>query len=312
MRGFDSSSAERSDQRARRTEMNESDIDPALVASAHVARGFALAHCPRALHGDCTWYHSVWQYFRALDVMKTAGGSSAFFGDALRSLASQGGIRSVLISGAADDAMSLLAIGAFRDVGKPLDLTAVDRCETPLALARWSAERTKASISTRHADILRFESGEAFDVVMTNSFLGSFDPAGRRLLFARWALLLRPGGKLLITNRLRPGEGHAQFGFTPEQARTFCEVVRRGAEAGREKLGLDPDLVDSWARLYTERYRSYPVRTVDEILDLLHTAGFSPDRVNTAMAAGRSGRDAVAGPSAAERAEYVRVLATRE
>lgn len=291
--------------------MNELEIDEALVQSAHMARSLALEHCGQTAHGDCTWYHGVWQYFRALGVTKTAGGSAVYFDEALRSLAVQGGTRRVLISGAADDAMSLLALAAFRGVDRPLDLTIVDRCETPLALARWSARRVGTSVRTHRSDILAFDSTAEFDIVMTNSFFGAFDPARRAQLFAHWASLLRPGGKILFTNRLRPGSGYAPLGFTLDQAEAFCAAVRRGAERGKAILGLDPDIVEGWARLYTERYRTYPVRTVDEVLDLLRNAGFAPDRVDTALAAGRPGDEAVAGPSVAERADYVRVLATR-
>ena len=291
--------------------MKGSNLDHTLVESAHMARKLALEHCAQTPHGDCTWYHGVWQYFRALGVTKTAGGSAAYFDEALRALAAQGATRRVLISGAADDAMSLLVLAAFRAVERPLDLTVVDRCETPLALARWSAQRLGASVTTRRSDVLAFDSVAAFDLVLTNSFLGAFEPAKRSQLFARWASLLRPGGKILFSNRLRPGSGHAQLGFTLDQADVFCTAVRREAERAQSTLGLDPGIVEGWARMYTERYRSHPVRTVDEVLELLRAAGFVPDRVRTVLAAGRPGSEAVSGPSVAERADYVRVLATR-
>jgi hypothetical protein len=291
--------------------MKGSDLDRALVESAHTARTLALEHCAQAPHGDCTWYHGVWQYFRALGVTKTAGGSSAYFDEALRSLAAQGVTRRVLISGAADDAMSLLVLAGFRAADRPLDLTVVDRCETPLALARWSAQRLGASVTTWRSDVLAFDSAAAFDLVLTNSFLGAFEPAKRSQLFARWASLLRPGGKILFSNRLRPGSGHVQLGFTPDQADGFCAAVLREAERTQSILGLDPGIVEGWARTYAERYRSYPVHTVGEVLDLLRAAGFVPDRVDTVLAAGRPGGEALAGPSVAERADYVRVLATR-
>jgi len=291
--------------------MNGSAIDASLVASARVARRLALEHCPQTVSGNCTWYHGVWLYFRGLGVTKTAGGSAEFLGATLRSLAFGGDVRRVMISGAADDAMSLLAIDAFRGLRAPLDLTVVDRCETPLALARWSADRLGASVTTHRSDILAFDGTTAFDVVMTNSFLGAFSPAQRTRLFARWASLLRPGGKPLFTNRVRPGDGHAQLGFTPAQAHVFCAAVRREAERAKAFLGIDPHIVEDWARTYTERYRSFPVRTVEEVLDQLRAAGFAPDRVETARIDGRPGEDAVAGPSVAEQADYIRLLATR-
>ena len=290
--------------------MNDSILDESLFASARVARQLALEHC-RHTAADCAWYHGVWQYFRALGVTKTAGGNADFLGATLRSLAAGDGVRRVMISGAADDAMSQLAIGAFRDAGKLPDLTVVDRCEAPLALVRWGAERLGVSVATCRSDILAFDTEAKFDVILTNSFLGAFDPAGRTRVFARWASLLREGGKLLFTNRVRPGEGHAQIGFTSDQAKGFCAAVRHAAERAKAHLGLEPDTVEGWARTYAERYRTYPVRTVEEVLELIRAAGFAPDRVDTAQFAGRPGREAVAGPSVAERAEYVRVLATR-
>src|SRR5690242_4740998 len=187
--------------------MSGSQIDAALVRSAHVARRLAMEHCRQTGSGDCSWYHGVWQFFRALGVTKTAGGSAAYFDEALRSLAAQGSTRRVLISGAADDAMSLVAFSAFRAVSRPLELTVVDLCETPLALARWSAREHGADVTTHRSDILGFDRAAEFDLVMTNSFLGEFDAAARTQLFARWAALLRPGGKILFSNRLRPGSG---------------------------------------------------------------------------------------------------------
>jgi len=291
--------------------MSGAEIDSALLRSAQMARTLALEHCPRTVRGDCSWYHGVWQYFRALGVTKTAGGSASYFDEILRSLAAQGGTRRVLVSGAADDAMSLVALAAFRAVSTPLDLTVVDLCEAPLALTRWSAGELGATVTTHRADILALDRADKFDAVMTNSFLGAFDPGVRKRLFARWAALLRPGGKLLFTNRLRPGSGHAQFGFTGDQAQTFCAAVRRNAERGQAMLGVEPEVVENWARVYTERYRSYPVRSIDEVLELLRSAGFTPNQVDTTHFAGNADRENVAGPSVAERADYVRVLATR-
>jgi SAM-dependent methyltransferase len=291
--------------------MNALQIDAALVRSAQMARKLALEHCGQTVRGHCSWYHGVWQFFRALGVIKTAGGSAVYFDEVLRTLAAEGDTHRVLISGGADDAMSLVALAAFRAANRPLDLAMVDLCETPLALARWSAQEFGASVTTHRSDILAFDRAADFDVVMTNSFLGEFDPAARVQLFARWAALLRRGGKLVLTNRLRPGSGHEALGFTSDQAQAFCATVRRQAERAKAILGLEPEMVESWARAYTERHRAYPVRSVDEVLELLRSAGFAPERIETTHFAGKPGQEAVAGPSAAEHADYVRVLAKR-
>jgi SAM-dependent methyltransferase len=294
--------------------ISQSDVPPldaALVESAHVARKLAVEHCPRAIGGDCTWYHGVWQYLRALGLLKNAGGHAAFLHDTLRSLAEQNGARRVLVSGSANDAMALLVITAFRDAGAPLELTIIDRCETPLALSRWSAARVGAESTTRCGDILDFTTEPSFDVITTNSFLSYIEPAARPRLFARWASLLRRGGKLLFTNRLRPAAPGETQGFTPDQAQMLCAAAHSAAERHRDALGLDPALLEDWVREYAARIKPFPLRSTDEVLALLDDAGFAPDRVDTALFPGMSGGAAIAGPTLADRADFVRVLATR-
>jgi len=43
----------------------------------------------------------------------------------------------------------------------------VDRCDTPLALCRWYAERAGFEIDTRASDILRFQDAQGFDAIVT-------------------------------------------------------------------------------------------------------------------------------------------------
>jgi SAM-dependent methyltransferase len=207
--------------------------------------------------------------------------------------------------------MALIALEAFREAGAPLELTVADRCETPLALSRWSAERTGAVLQTPHVEILAFKSKSQFDVVMTSSFLAFIGDAARPRLFALWASLLRPGGKLLFTNRLRPGATAAPVGFSADQARKFCARARREAERCKHTLGLDPAMVEAWARSYTEKLKAFPLRSVDDVMAFLKAAGFAPDCIDTAPVPGAPGGDNVSGPSAADRGDYVRVLATR-
>jgi SAM-dependent methyltransferase len=131
----------------------------------------------------------------------------------------------VLVSGSADYSMPAHALWAYRAEAAPLQLVVVDRCETPLALSRWYAEPTKAAIhgttlSTQRADILDHEGAEPVDVIFTNSFLGSFAPEQRPRLAAAWRRLLRPGGRLVFTNRLRPGAPAGPLGFDAAQARS--------------------------------------------------------------------------------------------
>ena len=260
---------------------------------------------------DCAWYHGFWQYLRLMGLTKTSGGQAAFLVETLRGLARAGDFARVLVSGSADYSMPAQAIWAYRAERAPLRLAVLDRCETPLALSRWYAERQGAAVATHCADVLDHEAPEPVDAVFTNSFLGSFDAESRPRLVAAWRRMLRSGGALLFTNRLRPRAEAAVLGFDAEQARVFAETARREAASLPPTLGLDPDEAARRAQAYAERYRSHPVRTIDEIARLLEAGGFAVDRIEVTTNPGREGRGPVSGPSTAERAEYARVVATR-
>ncbi len=284
-----------------------------LVESAPLAYRLAQTHCrplPETAE-DCAWYHGFWQYLRLMGLAKTSGGQGAFLIETLRGLARAGESSRVMVSGSADYSMPAHALWAYRAESAALRLAVVDRCETPLALCRWYADRQGETIATDCRDVRDHEPSEAMmDVVFTNSFLGNFDPASRSQLVAAWRRHLRPGGKVVFTNRLRPGAA-AVLGFDGVQARRFAEAARNEAEARHATLGLDPGEAGRRAQAYAERFQSFPVRSVDEIARLLTEGGFAIELLDVATNPGRPGAAAVSGPSTEERADYARVIATR-
>lgn len=246
-----------------------------------------------------------------MGLTKTSGGQAAFLVETLRRLARAGDFPRVLVSGSADYSMPAHALWAYRAEGAPLRLAVLDRCETPLALSRWYAEREGVTLVTHCVDVLDHAPPEPADAVFTNSFLGSFEPGNRPRLVAAWRRMLRPGGALFFTNRLRPRAEAATLGFDAAQARVFAETARREAESLGGAFGLDPAEAAQRAQAYAERYRSHPVRTVEEITGLLESGGFAVDRIEVTTNPGRGDRGPVSGPSTAERADYARVIATR-
>jgi SAM-dependent methyltransferase len=245
-----------------------------------------------------------------MNVAKVSG--TGFLVEALRAAARSGRFVRVLVSGSADYSMPAHVLWAYRAEAAALDLEVVDLCATPVSLTHWYAARVGASVTGHVSDILAFESVRPYDVVMASGFLGYFDLASRARLFDRWARLLRPGGKVVFTNRLRPGVGYEPVGFTAEQAQVFRDMVRREAQQWRQHFAFDPEEVERWADAYAARFRSVPVRSSAEILELLSDHGFSVDRCDSATAAGRREGGVVSGPTTAEAADYVRVVATRE
>ena len=293
--------------------MSACELEEPLIESAPIAHRVSQQLCLRdpATGETCAWYHGFWQYLRAMGLGKTSGGQGAFFVDTLRAVVPRpDAVARVLISGSGGYSMPAHVLFAFARDARPVDLTVVDRCETPLYLSRWYAARRGATITTARSDILSYENPAPFDVVLTNSFLGYFDADARHRLVAAWHRLLRPGGKAVFSNRVRPGASPAAVGFGPEQTRRFSETVRAEAKRWQPVFGFDPDHVAAWAHTYGERFRSYPIRSADEVVTLLREGGFVTDHVETVTTAAPEGQS-VAGPSMADGAAYVRVIATR-
>jgi SAM-dependent methyltransferase len=284
-----------------------------LADSAPVAHELAAKLCmiETASGESCAWYHGFWQYLRLLGLSKTSGGHSSFLLSALHEFACAGDGSRVLVCGTADYSMPAHAIAAYRAAGQPLDLFVIDRCPTPVALSQWYARRVGTTLTGVDSDILQFVPDRPFDLIFTNSFLGYFAPHQRALLFARWAALLRLGGRLVFTNRVRPGHGDAPWGFTPAEAERLVTAVRDAAATRSDELGVDPNELAERARRYAARFRTYQVDSADVVKRLLDQAGFAIERVDSLVPPSWSIVHGVSGPTTADNGHYVRVIATR-
>ncbi len=288
-------------------------VDEPLGISAPLARqqAPALCHQDPESRQSCAWNHGLWQYLRLLGLITTPWHHAGFFRGAFARVAADCSAPRVLVSGTADYSMlaHVLAIFGERDITPAV--TVIDRCETPLFLNRWYAERMSHHIKTCRSDILEFSSASAFDVVCSHSFLGQFDPAQRLQLLAKWRDLLRPGGRVVTVNRVRPAATATLVGFSDEQARAFGTAVLRKAEAMTEIVGVEPRQLAEEARIYAGKQKAYPVRSAEEIRALFEQAGFTVEQLKcTAVTAGESG--GVSGPTTPGSADYACVIARRK
>lgn len=252
-----------------------------LLASAPLALAFAADNC-LPVPGPaptCCWYHGVWQYFRLLDLVATPWKQEDFFRAAFRELAAAGAYRRVLICGSSDYAMLALLLSAYRDGGIEPEVTVVDRCETPLFLNRWFAERHRLSVTTKAGDALLLKAGEPYDLICTHSFLGYFSPEQRAELVSVWGRLLRPGGRVVTIQRIRQGVA-GRIGFSAEQAERFREQVRQGCRHWSETWGILPAELELRAEVYCRGYASHPVTSLAELLGLFTDQGFRVESIS--------------------------------
>ena len=258
--------------------------DEPLALSAPLALAAAKRLCRHAplLGQSCLAYHGTWQYRRLFGLLTSISDlrQHAFFHDALGSLAVAGRNPRVLITGAADYAMMAIVLRAYRDNGADLDLTVLDRCETPLFLNNWYAERVSQPVELSACDILDYESPRLFDVICAHSFVNQFPPAKRSELIAKWRQLLRPGGKLVMINRIWPAAEEGPFTAKPERVEVFREQMLRAAERWPELTGATPEELADHAAVYIGHH-FYLVNSLDRLRGMLADGGLAVERLET-------------------------------
>jgi SAM-dependent methyltransferase len=178
------------------------------------------------------------------------------------------------MSATADYGMLAHLTYAYGQENKPLEATVVDRCETALLLNRWYADRYKIALTTACGDLLEYRADYPFDMVCTHNLLGRFDSESRRRLVAHWHTLLRSGGVVVTTQRIRPNNRDDRTVFVDEQARRLSEHVVATARDHPQRLDIDPDELARTVFEYAIRKWGYVMRTSRELTELFEAAGF--------------------------------------
>jgi SAM-dependent methyltransferase len=205
----------------------------------------------------------------------TAKTNQSFLIDALRNAADGRATARVLIPAAADYAVLAYVLHAYRSIAVDVSATVVDCCETPLMLNRWYAERLGIELETRCCDALDFTDPQSFDVVCAHNFLGRFEYDDRRRLLRLWYDLLRPGGRLVTTQRIRVGATSGSVRFSAGEAEEFRDRTERLAREYDGALAIAPGELAEAAHNYAVVKRSVGVNDPSLLIDPLLEAGFT-------------------------------------
>jgi SAM-dependent methyltransferase len=282
--------------------------DEPLAESAPVAWALAARLCagdPRS-HDSCLWYHRIWQYLRLLDIITSIRTNTPFLLATLARLAPSH--PRVLISGSADYAMLAHLRHAYG--ARPLEVTMLDRCATSVAINQWYADRYGLAMTPVCGDALAIDAGRPFDLVCTHNFVGRFDPEARQRLVNRWHAVLRPGGVVVTTQRVRPGARARKASYSEAESRALAENVVAAATGYTGPLGATPAELGEATYEYACRKGSYVIESPAEIVAPFERAGFE---VNLAdQGGGPAEREADRPSSTAGLETYrMRIIATR-
>src|SRR5258706_3274024 len=254
--------------------------DEPLAISAPIARQAASVNWARA--GAQQWgepYHGFWQYMRLMGLGKTLSGQSERYLSTLDRLVREWARRpgaatpQVLISGCADYSMLAHVLHACGRLQQRVEVTVLDVCPTPLFLNEWYARRAAQPVTVVCADILQHHPADAYDLIVTSSFLRHFSPDVRPRMFQGYAAMLRAGARLVLANRIRPGSESEVVGFSPQQVENFAARAAKLSASLPATAALTPDDAGRMARAYAQIFRSYPLNAEQSARALARSSG---------------------------------------
>jgi SAM-dependent methyltransferase len=255
-------------------------FDP-LEESALLAWETAPKMCRRIVGtgSTCAWYHGIWPYLRRLKIISAVDNDRGFFFDAYNGLARTGGYRRLLVAGAADHAMLAHLANAFRRAGITPRITVADICATPLLLNEWYAKKISLPIRVRRTSVFEYEPERPFDLLCTHSFMWHIPENRRTELMRKWWDLVRPGGRIVISQLVYSGTAAVWKENIQQRAEEFRDRVADAAE----RYGYLPEMTPaSLGKLACEwRVRTIQQRrTLDarEMIGLLRSQGFTIER----------------------------------
>ena len=215
-----------------------------------------------------------------------------FYLEEIRHLAAERGFRHILIAGCSDYMMLSIVLEAFRGLPVIPQITVIDRCTTPLYLCRWFAKRFACDLTTQQHDILTYQPERHFDIVCTDGLLTNVRPDVRAGVVAAWHRALKPGGFVVTTNNIQPGEWAKNTVNTKNTIAALCEKAVERNAAFPVKLGLTDEAVRNLTREFFSHPRAQTVRSEEEFRAFFRPDQFRIDKLDIAEIDGNAIRDA--------------------
>lgn len=286
--------------------------DEPLEISAPIAWDLAARHCRHdpATGVTCAWNHGLWQLLRLMGIAGTAARRSGFYRGEIRKAVAGRNRPAILISGASDYAMLAQIVREFAEPETTPAVTVLDICETPLRLNHWFAERAGFSIRTVQSDFLEFATGEQYDVICADSFIGRFPHAQWPKVAERFFALLKPGGILLTASRLRTGDPSTRITFPADHVAAFRDTVRAKLLKPDAPTGFDLDRVTAAAEQYARLQVNYPLHAENELRAPLEHAGLIIQSMDHHVH-GAGAIEGIRAPSVAAASTFLQVVAAR-
>ncbi len=238
---------------------------------------------------DCSWYHGVWQYLRLCDKASAPTWHFEFYVSALSNILKEG--QSVLISSAADYTTLAVLIEVVKRLEVNISIEVADICKTPLILNDWYAEQMGFEVKSINVDIRNLDVKDMYDIIITDAFLTRFNSDEKKVVTKRWFDSLKSGGYIITTTRLEqnlsnewilpPKKEISNFVSCVEDClkKIFCSNTNKSCCRKVSKI-------INLAEIYSQRMRSYPFKSNDEVITFFQKYGFEIKKQEVATVKG--------------------------
>ena len=199
------------------------NLNNLLAESCSKMHEIALRNCGKDYVDEkegCCWYHSVWQYLRALNCVSAPQWHDSFYRSAINAAIKDKTEVVVFISGTADYSMLHIITDQLTKTKIKAKIVILDKCATPLEICKWYAKKLlaadcnilpenqlnnfKSNIDIEYVqqDLLYYGIDEKFDIICTDAFLTRFESGLVKSVITNWASRLKPDGKIINTVRI--------------------------------------------------------------------------------------------------------------
>lgn len=177
-----------------------------LSDSADINYNLAIKNCQNGImsNGDCTWYHSVWQYLRVIDKVSSPEWHSIFYEKCFNKLFKENENPNILISGTADYSLLAYVYNSSKQINNTAEIFVLDTCKTPLRICEWYAERQGFKITVLNMNVLKLSQLDIkFDLICSDAFLTRFSKNDAKEVISNWYDALKERGMVVTTIRTR-------------------------------------------------------------------------------------------------------------
>ena len=240
--------------------------------SIAACQSLAQQHCNKGENG-CLWYHGSWHLLKALGIVSTSAIHETNIVRLLNSAIGDQAAPRILLAGSTDETLLRIVRDVCRGMGVNAQITALDICRTPLEFMGTYATREQFELATVQTDILEFDSGETFDVILTHAFMGYFEGIERQQLVRKWQTLLTAHGKIVTIQRVRPPDSPPIVRFSQQQTLDFLAAAISAAERHGVSPGPALSEVKQAATRFAENFFSHSINSKSSLERLFLDAG---------------------------------------